>query len=490
MPAELRPLASVPPQAGMLQIGQHVVWWVVVPGSVLSGVLVVAVLAVARFLWHRGRVPSALSRRVWRRNYLAAVYALSRRPDIQKLDVLAPRLMPAKGNARITRLQASWEQINNRGKVRVLTLNSGPCLQAGAELLERGIEVRVVDRDLDSEDLTFHLFQTAAQAKAEAIINHHDSGADKPAHLKGAKATRPHRNDFEAEWAEARPLESVVAEMSLPPDPYGPGQDAVLCSFQQASARLHLHDRGVGEIRPHLAFRASSRVVFIVGQPGSGKSYIRGRLAERLRSMRIQCHWLTDYPYAYIDLVRTALQIYPPSRNGYKAHPGGAFIAHDEATLRPALRALERDVQQAMQKYEVTLVEFARSDLVAAFREFEAVSYCAQVIHVSAPAELRLARIDRRARPPGIRVSGEEIVLTLSDDHLLPSRAARTLYAWDGIGALKESRLWQDRIFEIDNRVDGESHVDKELNRFLDQVIAPYRQATPPSRGITLTASV
>jgi dephospho-CoA kinase len=466
----------LPPLAGMLEVGRHVAWWLTVPGSVLSGVLVLVAAAAARLLWHRWRVPTALSRSVWRRKYLATVYAVSRRPDIRRLDVLAPRLSPAQGNEKTRRLQAAWAEVNDQGQVRVLTLES--CLKAGAELVELGIEVKVLHRRLDSEDLTCHLFETAKPADAQAIINQHRRRADKPIRVMGAKATQPYRSNFEREWKEARSLESVVAKMILRRlDSCEWDRETVLRSFREGCTALSLQAGSIDRILPHLAFRASSNVVFIVGQPGSGKSYVRRRLHDQLHSMRIECHWLTDYSYAYRDLLRTVLHMDPPSTNGYDAYPGGAFVAHDEDALRPALRALAGEVRDATRVHEVTLVEFARSDLVAALGEFEAIRCRSQVIHVSAPPEVRLARISRRARPPELKVVGEVIELKLSDDHLLPSLAERKLYATDGIDVLKTSRPWRDRVFEISNGVDGDSHVDQELKRFVERVIAPYRPA-------------
>lgn len=450
-------------------------WLAGVPGSVVSGVLVAVVLALARLLWHRGRVPPALSRRVLRRNYLNAVYAASRRPDVRGLDVLAPRLMPAAGSKTITKIQTAWEQVNRNGRVRVLTLDSDDCLQAGAELLSRGIEVRVARRDLDSESLTFHLFDAADAARVSAIVNRHHRGADKPGRINGAETVQPFRAHFEGQWAGARPLESVLAEKILPWSGAHVGAEAALHSFVRASAKLSLDTRCAENIRPHLAFRDSGRVVFIVGQPGAGKSYIRSKLAARLRSMRLECQSLTDYPYAYLDLLRTVLRVDQPSRNGYKAHDGGAFIAKDEATLSPALRSLERAVRDSLQDYEVTLVEFARADLVAALREFESVRCRSQVIHVSAPAALRLARLGNRAVPPEIGVARETITLTLSDNHLLPSLAEQTLYATDGIDGLKASPQWRNRIFEIDNGTDGEAHIESILDQFVQKVLNPYQ---------------
>jgi hypothetical protein len=86
---------------------QHLQSWTTVPSSVVSGILVAVILAAARVVWHRTRVPSALSRRVRRRSYLGAVRAESKRPEVRRLDVYAPRLLPARDNEAIARIQAA-----------------------------------------------------------------------------------------------------------------------------------------------------------------------------------------------------------------------------------------------------------------------------------------------------------------------------------------------------------------------------------------------
>jgi dephospho-CoA kinase len=448
--------------------------WSDVPGSVVSGVLVALVLGAARLLWHRRRVPTALSRRVRRGSYLRTVLAESRRATVRRLDVLAPRLTPAKGDEIITRIQSAWADINRRGEVRVLTLESDDSLQAGAELLRNDVEVQVARRDLDSESLTFHLFESADPAGWQAIINHHHGGADKPNRIVGAAPVVPFRSHFDKQWRDSRPLESVIAEMILGRSADHRDVEAVLGSLAQARATLSLDAHSTRSILPHLAFRNSGAVVFILGQPGAGKSYVRCLLAEQLRTMRMDCEAITDYPYAYLDHVRTSLRFTSQARKSYQAYEGGAFIAKDEAALAPALRALAGAVRDSAQAHDVTLVEFARPDLRSALEEFENVRTRAQVIHVSAPADLRLSRLSNRVVPPEASVSGEVVTLRLSDNHLLPAPAQQALYALDGIESLRESSRWRGRIFEIDNGCDGAGHVETDLDEFIRKIVDPY----------------
>ena len=456
---------------------QHPESWSTVPGAVLSGVLVAVILAGARLAWHRTRVPSVLSRRVRRRSYLGAVRAESRRPEVRRLDVFAPHLLPARDNEVIAGIQSGWEQINGRERVRVLTLDLEECLQAGAELLDRNIEVRVLPnaRDLGCDGLTFHLFETSLPDEAIAIVNHHQGNVDRPVQFKGVAPTEVLRGRFRTEWDKARPLEAVIAERIRPRSASCQGRKSVLYSIEQAEATgLHLGAHSSEQIMPHLAFRDSCAAVFIVGLPGSGKSYIRHRLAQQLDSMRIEYGSLSDYPYAYLDLLRTVLKLNPASGNGFRAYEGGAFSVQAEKSLIPALQALHGEVRDTSQAREVTLVEFARADLAAALQVFDDIRSRSRIIYVSAPASVRQARLADRAVPPDVCVDGQTITLSLSDNHLLPTSVERTLYAADGLDRIKASAHWRDRIFEIDNEFDGSTHVDDKIGEFIELVISPY----------------
>jgi len=191
--------------------------------------------------------------------------------------------------------------------------------------------------------------------------------------------------------------------------------------------------------------------------------------------MRIECRALTDYPYAYRDFLQGALKLNSQSANGFKACDGGAFAVQNEKSLAPALRALHSDVREASQSGEVVIVEFARADLAAALQEFDDIRSRSQVIYVSASAALRQARLVSRAVPPEVRIDGEKITLNLSDDHLLPASVQCALYTADSLEHLKASTHWRDRIFEIDNELDGEANVDAKIRDFINGAVRPYR---------------
>jgi hypothetical protein len=446
--------------------------------ALISGILAPMILAAGSSFWKRRRVPTALSRSVRRVSYLKAVRVESERDEVTNLDVLAPRLEAARGNRTLALIQQAWMEVNSRGTVRVLTLDSDECLKGGAELLKEDIDVRVARRELGSESLSFHLFDNRYESDSTAIINHHGSGSDQPVLLPGSVCTKILRSHFESAWERARPLASVIAERVIteatgPCDPLA----AVQQSLKRTSCRLDLDARCVEKVLPHLAFQHSCSVVILIGQPGAGKSYVRRRLAGHLGKMGMETRPLTDYVYAYRDLVHALLKMQPARGNGFKAYEGGAFTARDENALAPALRALALAVRESAHQASVTLVEFARADLVGALQEFTEISAYCQLIHLSAPEDLRLRRLSRRVVPPEFVVGEQSITLRLSDDHLLPSTAERSLYSVDGIEALRRSPPWRDRIFEIENNVDDDGTIDGRLREFVERkVLGPYQR--------------
>ena len=305
---------------------------------------------------------------------------------------------------------------------------------------------------------------------------------DHPAKLNGAAPVQIFRRNFEVEWERSARLESVIAERIVG-EP-GARQD-ILGSLNRVRTRLKLDSRSVEKIVPHLAFRDSCSVIFIVGQPGAGKSYLRRQLAARLAAVGIETRQLTDYVYAYRDLLCAVLKLDTQRGSGFEAFEGGAFIARDEGVLAPALRALALAASEGARTNEVTLIEFARTDLLAALREFDEIRQRARVIHVSAPEQVRLGRLSRRVIAPETIILDNAISVKLSENHLLPSTAERTLYAGsDGISMLRASSFWRSRVFEINNGLDGnEGDLQGKIEEFIESIVAGYRP-TACVRGV------
>jgi dephospho-CoA kinase len=448
--------------------------------TVAGGVIVAAIVAFGQVIWSRRRVPTAISRAVHRKDYLEAVLAESERDTVRSLDVLAPRLLPARENPMIADIQRAWKRINDNGRVRVLTLDSDDCIEAGVELLSEGVEVRVARLGLGEGNLSYHVFEARQGSHPTAIVNHHDQqrNKDRPVRLIGAPLARFYSRNFSQTWDEASPLEAVLAKKIIDNAHGSTALPAIMRALHDIPLDL---TKCLDKVLPRLAFRNSSSVIFVVGLPGAGKSEVRRRLAQRLKAAGIRSCELSDYVYAYRDFLHGLLQLEPARGAGFKAHRGGAFAVSDEDALRPALQALSQAVRDSLKdsESEVTIAEFARSDLVAALGEFDEIRSRSRVIYVRAPAELRSVRLNRRAEPPESEIDGNSVTFTLSDNHMLPTTAEQSLYARDDIDELARAQRWRGRITRIDNDIDdGGGKIDDSLTEFVTEMIDPYRSAT------------
>jgi len=452
--------------------------------AILSGLPLPMIAATVRFGWTRRRVPTALARSVRRRSYLSAVLAESRQRSVAGLDVLAPHLTPAAESRRVIHsIQYAWQRIDEAGAVRVVTLDSEECVKAGAELLVRGFEVRVTRREFGKERLSYHLFRAQDRTVLTTLVNHHYGGKDRPARLNGDVTTQVYQDHFAGIWESASPLESVLAQRIVERAGDSPDRPAVIAALDTVARSLELDSDSVERILPHLAFPHSNPVIFVVGLPGSGKSLVRRMLAELLGKMSIKTIELTDYVFAYRDFLHGLLHLDPRRGEGFEPHDGGAFSVRHETSMMPALQALAREVRNRDTDSAVTLVEFARADLVVALQEFDDIRAHSRVIYVSAPEQLRAQRIARRAEQPETAIEGNSIRVALSDNHPLPSSVERDIYGLDDIDRLASSRRWGDRVFRIENAADDNgSRIDERLRAFAEELIDHYR----PGRTYTL----
>jgi hypothetical protein len=136
-------------------------------------------------------------------------------------------------------------------------------------------------------------------------------------------------------------------------------------------------------------------------------------------------------------------------------------------------------VRASLKECEVTVAEFARSDYVAAFDQFDDIRSRCWILYVQAPADLRADRLGRRIEPPELTVEGTSVTLTPSDNHRLPSVPLQSIYATDNIETLAKLRHWRERIVRIENPVDdGGAAIRARIEEFVVRVTDPYR---PPS---------
>ncbi|MCR6488471.1 AAA family ATPase [Amycolatopsis sp. OK19-0408] len=437
---------------------------------VASGVTVALILAGLRSLWRRTRLPTGLSQRMTRRNYLAEMLVIAKNDQVDRLDALVPNLLPADGSKVLAKIQESWARINERRGVRVITRTEPVSLTAGAELLGAGIEVRV-SRALTSDHLSYHVFSGADQ---HTVLNRRTGGKDRPERLDEISAAKVFRSHFDEVWTKAEPLESVLAaEVLAGSDDTWPH---LADRIRELRTAYHLSPKAEDAVLRHLAFRHRAPVIFVTGLPGAGKSLVRRALAAELRRWRLQVDELSDYVYAFEDFLHSLMLLDDGRGTGYSAQFGGAFQVEREENLRPALHALGHRVWQNRRSSPITLVEFARADTIGALQVFgDEVLAASQIIHVRATDGIRADRLARRGEPPRLSVAGQSINLLVSDEHRLPSNAAHKLYSKDDFALLKAQKNLAGRVHLVDNDTDGTSHVDEQLTSFIETVVRPYR---------------
>ncbi|MEU4804886.1 hypothetical protein [Actinosynnema sp. NPDC023587] len=448
--------------------------WAQLVLPIVSGVAVAGIVAVLRAATNRRKVPNALSHKVSRRHYLAAVLAMSQHVDVHRLDAFVPHLQPAGGNPVLRDIQAAWQRVNAEHGVRLVTRESRECLTAAAELLSRGIDIRVANA-LNTDELSYHVFTGVVH---HTVLNHRDGTRDRPNRLDGMSPAKVFQTHFEQVWDQSLPLESVLADEVLRGVRRRGDRAELAEQLRYLRSKYALDAVAVNAVVRHLAFRDAAPVVFVTGLPGAGKSLVRKRLTAKLTELRFQVDELSDYVYAFHDFVHNVLLLDDERGHGFTADAGGAFRVASEENLRPALDALAQRVWRNISTSSITLVEFARSDVVKALNVFgESVLSSCHLIHVQASTEVRTNRLGARAQPPRVHITEPDITITVSDDHRLPSVVANSLYLADDFGRLRAHDSVAGRVHAIDNELDDPTcaKVDGELDGFIEDIVRPYR---------------
>jgi hypothetical protein len=447
--------------------------WTQLVVSVVGGVIVVVITTFMRTVWTRRHVQAGLSRRVGRHSYLSTVLAMSRSDQVHRLDAVVPNLMPARNNEMLKAIQVSWAVINDRGGTRLITGNTQHNMTAGAELLSKGIQVRV-ERSLSTDDLSYHIFSGNT---AHVVANRRDNDRDRPSRLDGPSPAKIFLSHFETAWRTGVPLESALAEHALEALGPQPGREALAEQIRDLRTKYHLNPAAEDAVLRHIAFLHAAPVIFITGLPGAGKSLIRHRLADKLTALNFLVDEQSDYVYAFCDFLRRMIKL-DEGPAGFSPDVGGAFRVDNERYLEPALHSLAKHVWANLNRTPITLVEFARSDMISALKVFgEEVLSHAQVIYVRASAPLRAVRLEARAQPPVTQISNTAIKVVVSDNHRLPSTAAKSLYVADNFANLAKERTLAGRVHQMENDLDDPAFVklDEKLDAFIETVVRPYK---------------
>jgi hypothetical protein len=256
-----------------------------------------------------------------RRNCLTRILAMSRDNRIDHLDAVVPNLMSACGSRTLHNIQEAWCQINQRCGVRIVTAKNQDLLIAGAELLNRGVEVRVAP-SLTRSHITYYLFGGDIQC---VVSNQHgslDTIWGKPEKAALSKVFSDH---FHTLWSSSVPLETLLAEQVS--DDLSRVNDCADFAHRVRELRVkyRLNHKAEQAILRHVAFWRDAQVIFITGLPGAGKSFVRRRLARKLAESRFQVDEQSDYVYAFDDFLHTLLRFNDGHGGGFSAEARGFF---------------------------------------------------------------------------------------------------------------------------------------------------------------------
>jgi dephospho-CoA kinase len=406
---------------------------------------------------------------------------MSRCDEVGRLEAVVPNLRPARDTGILKDIQVAWAGINSQRGARLITGDTQDNITAGAELLSKEIQVRI-ENSLSTNDLSYHIFSGDT---SRVVLNRRDRDRDRPSRLDGLSPAKIFHAHFETAWRGAVPLESVLAEQVLTAVGPQPGYDALAEQIRDLRIRYRLDAAAEDAVLRHIAFLHAAPVIFITGLPGAGKSLIRRRLADKLATMRFHVDQQSDYVYAFCDFLRHMIRL-DEGQAGFSPDAGGAFRVDNECYLEPALHSLAKRVWANASRTPITLVEFARSDMLAALKVFgEEVLSRAQVIYVQASAPLRAARLQARAQPPRTQISSTAIKVLVSDNHKLPSVAANSLYVADNFARLAKERTLEGRIHQLENDHEDLAFVklDEKLDTFIENVVRPYKVLASQARS-------
>jgi thymidylate kinase len=450
--------------------------WAQLVGSVAGGVAVAAIVSISRAAWTRRRMPRALSQVVKRRQYLSEVHAIAAEADVERLDALVPNLVPAVTSRLLRAVQETWQEINERGRTRVVTREEEQCLTAAAELLSRGIEARIWRKPL-SNDLSFHLFRGSLH---RTVLNLNEKGKDHPSRLCGQSVAAIFQAEFDRAWSEAVPAESVLAEYVVTELRRDGDHSRLATHLRDLRDKYSLSSAALEAVLRHVAFRHSAPVIFITGLPGAGKSTVRRLLRSKLDALRLQVTEENDYLYAFHDFVHGVMLLDGERGKGFSASQNGAFKVDDEDLLKPALNDMALRISGRREHASIALVEFARSDIGPALTTFgQEITSTAHLIYVQTSAGTRAERLRSRSQPPRINLVANDIRITLSDDHRLPRAVAESLYLTDDFARVQADSAVGDRWHLLDNDLDDHNHarIEEKLDGFIEDIIRPYRVA-------------
>jgi class 3 adenylate cyclase/adenylate kinase family enzyme len=359
---------------------------------------------------------------------------------------LSIRAMKSRKNRRdIGVLQDQLAEAQNRRGVDIRIMNNGgdaESLKTAAELDNLGITVRFSDGQVDSSinlvDNNIVIFSSKRKSRFFSKNKYWEMISY---HVNSALA-----HDFQERWSEAIPARLQLAEI-------------LDRTFKNCGSKInhneitdHIIDRfGIGKgtflngSMTLLGFTRKVRYIFVLGRPGTGKSTIREKLANRLESqLGAKTRQIDDYER--LKAMFTA----DIDRERFIPQKGGGFMVKDPAVLTEVLENISLDCLSSNDNHITWLIEFARGEYMEAFASFDPkVLSKAVVVHSTCEKSQIYIRLKTRAQSGGASVSEEVIEKYYKKD--------------DAAEVCKKKRI---PYIEIDN-----NSTVNELNRKIEKTI-------------------
>ena len=195
-------------------------------------------------------------------------------------------------------------------------------------------------------------------------------------------------------------------------------------------------------------------VVFVIGLPGAGKSYVRRLLATQLEHRGARVVQLTDYPYLYKSFLEARLGL--AAARGFVVGPMGSFELRDPGVLETSFQEFAVEATRPSELDHRVLAEFARDvNLPVLLDATKSLGGDFAVVHVSAPESLRGSRLETRSTEPNLRTNRDGVTIRTSDDHYIPDGVGKRFYRSDDLSDLKRDPSIAPRLIQISTDADS-----------------------------------
>jgi adenylate kinase family enzyme len=206
--------------------------------------------------------------------------------------------------------------------------------------------------------------------------------------------------------------------------------------------------------------------LFVLGRPGSGKSYAARHIAGYLEKRDNSSIHINDYNFLFAQFRKDANKRF--HSDGY-----GGFVIDDEKVFDEALEYIKRKAVNFfdLELYDFVIIEFARSDYSIALQTFDpAFLRDAYFLFIDADIEICVKRLTERTEDR-----------KFFDDHHISEEVISKFYTKDNrlymmVGLLEDYQLDSRHVKIIDN-IGSIEDFELTITDFINYLIALEKEA-------------